>query len=91
MLQYPIFKFIRDSMHRQKERRMERRSQAPTTTESEFHGPPLSRPTMSNPLGRTTISKPAAHVLDRRSATLVPIDRSSNVSGMHPGHMKPLM
>lgn len=37
--------------------------------------------TYANPLGRASMSKPVAAVLDRKSAALVPINRQSMVSG----------
>jgi hypothetical protein len=45
---------------------------------NEIVGPPGFGPAgYNNPLGRTSMSKPVASVLDRASATLVPIQRNS--------------
>ncbi|KXZ46961.1 hypothetical protein GPECTOR_39g455 [Gonium pectorale] len=38
----------------------------------------MTAPTVNNPLGRASIAKPAAMVLDRASAALVPIHRTSD-------------
>ncbi|KAG2497004.1 hypothetical protein HYH03_005008 [Edaphochlamys debaryana] len=37
----------------------------------------MTAPTISNPLGRASIQKPVSHVLDRASAALVPVHRTS--------------
>ncbi|KAJ9508211.1 hypothetical protein QJQ45_021608 [Haematococcus lacustris] len=46
--------------------------------ENEIMGPPGFAPAnLSNPMGRTSMSKPVAHVLDRASAAVVTIQRNS--------------
>ncbi len=37
----------------------------------------MTAPTINNPLGRASIAKPVSHVLDRASAAIVPVHRTS--------------